>query len=45
MVETVLAGTNAKAGTIDPLRSSLKPKPTLYTKLISNMADRLAECL
>ena len=45
MITTVLAGTDAKPGTIDPLGSSLKPGPKLDNKLISNIAVSLAECL
>jgi len=45
MVATVLAGTNAKTGVIDPLGSSLVPGPNLYTELMYGMAAALVGCL
>ena len=45
MVATVLAGTNAKTGVIDPLGSSLEPGPNLYTELMYGMAAALLGCL
>ena len=45
MVMTVLAGTNAKTGVIDPLGSSLEPGPNLYTELVYDMAETLVGCL
>ena len=45
LVETVLSGTDAKTGVIDPLGFSLEPGPKLYGDLIRNMAKALAGCL
>ncbi len=45
LVETVLDGTEANTGVIDPLGATLEPGPTLYPKLIRNMAKTLAACL
>ena len=45
LVETVLSGTDAKMGIIDPLGSNLEPGPKLYGDLIRNMAKALAGCL
>ncbi len=45
LVETVLTGTDAKTGVIDPLGFSLEPGPKLYGDLIRNMAKALAGCL
>ena len=45
LVETVLSGTDAKTGIIDPLGVNLEPGPDLYSKLIRNMAKSLAGCL
>ena len=45
MVATVLSGTDAKTGVIDPLGSSLEPGPNLYTELVYDMAETLAGCL
>ena len=45
LVETVLSGTDAKTGIIDPLGSNLEPGPKLYGDLIRNMAKALAGCL
>ncbi|MEL6838576.1 MAG: zinc ABC transporter substrate-binding protein [Pseudomonadota bacterium] len=45
IVATVLEGTEAKTGVIDPLGVNLEPGPTLYPQLIRNMATTLADCL
>ncbi len=45
LVATVLDGTEANTGIIDPLGSALEPGPALYPQLIRDMADTLAECL
>ena len=45
LVTTVLDGTEAKTGVIDPLGSSLELGADLYPQLIRNMAATLAECL
>ena len=45
IVATVLAGTDAKTGIIDPLGFNIEPGPNLYIQLIRNMAKTLAGCL
>ncbi|WP_208354425.1 zinc ABC transporter substrate-binding protein [Pseudaestuariivita rosea] len=45
LVTTVLDGTDASTGVIDPLGVDLDPGPALYPQLIRNMARTLAECL
>jgi zinc transport system substrate-binding protein len=45
IVTTVLDGTEAKTGVIDPLGSDLEPGADLYPQVILNMAKTLAECL
>ncbi|MEO0382629.1 MAG: zinc ABC transporter substrate-binding protein [Pseudomonadota bacterium] len=45
LVETVLDGTDASTGVIDPLGSTLEPGPALYPQLIRNLATTLAECV
>ncbi len=45
LIETVLDGTEAATGVIDPLGSALEPGADLYPQLIRAMADTLAECL
>ncbi len=45
LIATVLYGTDANTGVIDPLGADLEPGPTLYPQLIRNMATSLAECL
>ncbi|MEO0692066.1 MAG: zinc ABC transporter substrate-binding protein [Pseudomonadota bacterium] len=45
LVATVLEGTEASTGVIDPLGASLEPGPALYPQLLRNMAATLAECL
>ena len=45
LVNTVLDGTEAKTGVIDPLGAELEPGADLYPQLIRGMAKTLAECL
>lgn len=45
LIATVLDGTDANTGIIDPLGAALEPGAALYPQLIRNMADTLAECL
>lgn len=45
LVATVLDGTKAGTGILDPLGSDLEPGPTLYPRLIRNLATTLADCL
>lgn len=45
LVATVLAGTDANTGVIDPLGAALEPGPDLYPQVIRNLATTLAECL
>ena len=45
IVATVLEGTNAKTGVMDPLGAELEPGSDLYPQLIRGLADALAKCL
>ena len=45
LVNTVIEGTEAKTGVLDPLGSELKDGPDLYPQLIRNLADSLKGCL
>lgn len=45
LVTTVLDGSEASTGVIDPLGSDLELGAALYPQLISNMATALADCL
>ena len=45
LVQTVLDGTNAQTGILDPLGSDLEPGSTLYPQLIKNLANALANCI
>ncbi|GGA97819.1 zinc ABC transporter substrate-binding protein [Brucella endophytica] len=45
LVNTVIEGTKAKSGVLDPLGSTLKDGPDLYPQLIRNLADSLKNCL
>ncbi|MEX0338013.1 MAG: zinc ABC transporter substrate-binding protein [Arenibacterium sp.] len=45
LVATLLEGTDAETGVIDPLGASLEPGPELYPQLIRTMAKTLASCL
>ena len=42
---SVIEGTNASTGVLDPLGASIKDGPELYFTLINNMADSLKKCL
>ena len=45
LVKTVIDGTDAKTGVLDPLGAELKDGPDLYPQLIRNLADSLKTCL
>ncbi len=45
IVETVMGGTEANTGVIDPLGSDLEPGAALYPQVIRNIAKTLADCL
>ncbi len=45
LVSTVLEGSNAKSGVLDPLGASLKDGPNLYFELIREMAGSFKTCL
>ena len=45
IVATVLDGTDAATGVIDPIGAGLEPGPALYPQVIRNMAAALVECL
>lgn len=45
LVKTVIDGTEAKTGVLDPLGAELKDGPDLYPQLIRNLADSLKTCL
>ncbi|MEM7696073.1 MAG: zinc ABC transporter substrate-binding protein, partial [Pseudomonadota bacterium] len=45
LVDTVIEGTDAKKGVLDPLGADIPPGPTFYTTLIGNLADGLVDCL
>jgi zinc transport system substrate-binding protein len=45
MIETVIEGTNARTGEIDPLGSSINDGSELYFILIRNMASSFKTCL
>jgi len=45
IVETVLSGTDARTGIIDPLGSELELGTSLYPTLIAGLADSLVSCL
>jgi zinc transport system substrate-binding protein len=45
LVATILDGTDARTGVIDPLGADLEPGPALYGQVIRNMATTLAGCL
>lgn len=45
LVETVLDGTEAQTGILDPLGSDLEPGAALYPQLIRNLSTALAGCM
>ncbi len=45
LVATVMDGTDAATGVLDPLGSTLEPGPDLYPTLMRNLAGVLADCL
>ncbi len=45
LVATVVEGTGAQAGVLDPLGASLTPGPDAYFTLLENLADSLRDCL
>lgn len=45
LVYTVIEGTGAQAGVLDPLGASLTPGPDAYFALLENLAESLRECL
>ena len=45
LVATVLDGTDAQTGILDPLGSDLEPGPALYPQLIRNLSTALAGCM
>ena len=45
LVETLVEGTGARTGVLDPLGATLAKGPDLYFQLIRNMASSLKKCL
>lgn len=45
IVASVMEGTAARTGVMDPLGSDLEPGADLYPQLLRNLANALAECL
>jgi len=45
IVRTIVEGTEAKAGTLDPEGSALTEGPNLYPELLRSLANGLVECL
>jgi zinc transport system substrate-binding protein len=45
LVDTVIEGTNAKKGVLDPLGAALDAGPDQYFQLMNDLADSLVSCL
>jgi len=45
LVDTLIEGTRANKGVLDPLGADLDAGPDQYFRLMSNLADALADCL
>lgn len=45
LVQTVVEGTGARVGVLDPLGAELEPGPDAYARLLDNLADSFLDCL
>lgn len=45
LVQTLISGTSAQAGSLDPIGAGIQPGPELYFKLMRNLATSMAGCL
>ena len=45
LVQTVIAGSTARSGTLDPLGAEIPPGPDAYFQLLEELADALQACL
>jgi zinc transport system substrate-binding protein len=45
LIETVVEGTDAEVGVLDPLGADLELGPELYPELLGNLRDSLVDCL
>lgn len=45
LAHTVIEGTNARIGVLDPLGADLKPGPDAYFELMHNLSSALTDCL
>jgi len=45
LIETVIEGTDARSGALDPLGTSLQAGPDLYSQLLRNLVRDLEDCL
>jgi len=45
LIETVVEGTDARVGVLDPLGADLELGPALYSELLGNLRDSLVDCL
>jgi zinc transport system substrate-binding protein len=45
LVDTVIEGTNARKGVLDPLGSAFEAGPGQYFQLMNGLADSLVSCL
>ena len=45
LVQTVMAGSTARSGTLDPLGAEIPPGPDAYFQLLEELADALQACL
>jgi zinc transport system substrate-binding protein len=45
LLRTIVEGTQARIGVLDPLGASLAPGPDMYEKLLRGLASSLAQCL
>jgi zinc transport system substrate-binding protein len=45
LIVTVLEGTQAKTGTLDPIGAAIPPGPDAYFTLLENLAAGLRDCL
>jgi zinc transport system substrate-binding protein len=45
LVQTVIEGSDARQGTLDPIGADFDPGPDLYFKLMTSLADGVVDCM
>ena len=45
LIATLIAGTGARTGTLDPIGAGIEPGPDAYARLLTGLADSFVRCL